>query len=110
MAKKMRPQGIQFGIVCLVFGTAAAITDVVAYFNDRVFTTIMGLTPMLLLSGIVFLIVPGNNPPAEVPDKERPKMWWKTSSTMNKLVWIVTALAGIAIGLTLVFTYTDFAD
>ena len=108
--KKKKPQGIQFGIICLVFGLAGAIATVIELYLGKVLTTVMAITPMLLFSGIVFLIIPGNDPPPDIPEKERIKHWWANSSSANKTVWIIAALAGVALGLTLVFRYADLVN
>ena len=107
---KKKHQGIQFGIICLVFGVAGAIATVIEWYFGKVLTTVLAITPMLLFSGIVFLIIPGNDPPADIPEKERIKHWWTNSSSSNKTVWIITALAGVTLGLTLVFRYADFVN
>ena len=105
--KTKRPQGIQFGIVCFVFGVAGAIASYITMMNGKVLTTVLAITPMFLFSGIAFLILPGNNPPPEIPEKDRVKHWWKNSPGSAKVVWVIAGLAGVGLGLTLVFKYTD---
>ena len=106
--KKQKHQGIQVGIVCLTFGTIFAIADTIMFMNGKVFPVMIALAPPLTLVGIGFLIVPGYRVAPEVPEKERPKEWWKKSSKTNKLVWIMEMLTGLAIGIWLMISFTKF--
>jgi F0F1-type ATP synthase membrane subunit a len=107
--KKRKPQGIQFAIVCLVFGVAAAVANTAMYFNGKVFPVLLAVTPFLLLAGISLLTLPGANPPDEVPDNQRIGHWWKNSAGSAKAVWISSAIAGLAIGVWMMFTFTNFS-
>lgn len=106
--KKHKPVNQQVAIVCIVFGIAGGITNFISIYNGKIFTTIMALTPMLLISGISFLIIPGQEPPPGTPEKERVKQWWKSSNLGHRLLWILFGLIGATIGFWLTFTYTDF--
>ncbi len=106
--KQKKPLGIQMGIACLLFGMVFGIADLIIYERGKVYPAILVLTPILILSGIIFLLMPGNEPPPEIPKNIRVKTWWKISPTINKVIWASAMLIGLAIGIWLMISFADF--
>jgi hypothetical protein len=106
--KTRKPQGIQMGIVSIVFGAILLIANLWMLNNGKVFPVMLAITPPLILSGIMYLLMPGTNPAPEVPEGKRVVTWWKISPLKNKIVWILAILVGSFIGVYLMITYTSF--
>ncbi len=100
--------GTQMGIGSLAFGIILVITDIVMFNFGKVFPVMIVIAPALVLAGIGFLILPGVDPPASVPEKQRAKAWWKGSPMLNKTVWVVEIITGLSIGVWLMISYTKF--
>ena len=100
--------GTQMGIGCVIIGIILVITDMVMFNFGKVFPVMIVLAPPLVLAGIGFLVLPGTDPSADVPEKQRAKAWWKGSPMLNKMVWMVEIITGLAIGVWLLISYTKF--
>ena len=97
--------GIQVGITTIAFAIVFTIVNYYMYRQGKVFAAMLVMTPMLILAGIAFLLLPGDDPPPETPEKKRASEWWKRSPLKNKLIWITAMIVGLALGVWLMVTY-----
>lgn len=106
--KNRKPQGIQMGVVSILLGVVLLIVNAVMLTMGKIFPVILAVTPPLILSGIMFLIMPGINPPPEIPEKKKAKYWWKNSPLINKTVWLFAIIVGLIAGIYLMVKFTNF--
>ena len=102
--------GIQIAVTCLVFGLAGLISIVITYMNRNIYPVVMAITPGLILASLAFFIAPSEDPSPEVAAKDKVKKWWSIAPVKNKILWIISMAAGLAIGFYFTFTLTDFTS
>ena len=91
--------GLRTGIGLSITGIIFILVNVIGlYFSNYYFPKLLIAGCALVTLGISVLFVRGISPPENTPANMKVKVWWKSSSMLNKIIWIIAGGAGIGIG------------
>jgi hypothetical protein len=93
----------------LVVAVAVAIVSGVALHFGRFFPVALAMVPPLFLVGIAMRIFPGAEPPENVPDNVRAKLYFDRTPGKHKLMWVLAGVLGIPPGIYLIYRLGAFA-
>lgn len=80
----------------------AAVLGIVSFFlyqSGKYAPKLVVFIPFLVCMGIAFLLFPGVEPGPEIPDNKKLAYSFSKSKILVKIMWILFALIGLALGL-----------